>query len=236
MSTNSTSGRDDGRVNSAGQGNSDNTMCDQREQLIGYLYDECDRDERRAVEVHLRDCQACRDEIGALGAVRQDLLAWDVPPYQSVWRPFVAPRTTNPWREMPAWAMAAAATLVFLAGAAGGAVTAAVKPAPVSAGVTAADLAALKTSVIAQVRSEMEQRVVAVAAHDTTPARPAPASGPSKAAYSDVLRRVALLEDFKDQQVHVNVLLNNDNLTNGNRFASLNGQRQSGLVPINFER
>jgi hypothetical protein len=28
-------------------------MCDERERLIGYLYEECDAEERRQVETHL---------------------------------------------------------------------------------------------------------------------------------------------------------------------------------------
>src|SRR6187455_322821 len=101
MTGNSVSGSG-GQFDNAGQGYIDNAMCDQREQLIGYLYAECTREERRAVEAHLQECSTCREDIGDFGAVRQDLLAWDVPPYESVWRPFVAPRTTTPWREMPA--------------------------------------------------------------------------------------------------------------------------------------
>ena len=55
-------------------------MCDERERLIGYVYDECEAAERRAVESHLEECVDCRQEIAALRSVRQDLLAWAVPP------------------------------------------------------------------------------------------------------------------------------------------------------------
>lgn len=95
-------------------------MCDDRERLIGYVYDECEAAERQRIESHLAECVDCRREIAGLRAVRQDLLAWDVPSHASVWRP-VAPVRTLSWRDVPAWAMAAAAGLMLMAGAAGGA-------------------------------------------------------------------------------------------------------------------
>jgi Putative zinc-finger len=161
-------------------------MCDERERLIGYVYDECDADERRQIDDHLSDCPTCRREIGALRHVRQDLLAWDVPPNRPVWRPEapVSPRTSL-LRQVPAWALAAAAGLVLMAGAAGGAATAALSarptpagaaaeavPAPVAlpAAVTPADLDALEQKVLAKVRTEMDDRIRLVAAHDTSPA------------------------------------------------------------------
>ena len=49
-------------------------MCDDRERLIGYVYDECDAGERRTIEAHLESCEACREEIAGLRGVRTDLL------------------------------------------------------------------------------------------------------------------------------------------------------------------
>ena len=95
-------------------------MCDERERLIGYVYDECDADERRAIASHLEECGTCRAEIGALRGVRQDLLAWEVPEPRSVWRPYIAP-AVQPWyRQIPTWALAAAATVMFAVGLTGG--------------------------------------------------------------------------------------------------------------------
>jgi len=225
-------------------------MCDQREQLIGYLYGECDRDERRAIEAHLRECPTCREEVGGLGAVRQDLLAWDVPPYESVWRPFVAPRTSNPFRDLPAWAMAAAATLVFLSGAGGGAAmhlfwpsSAAAANASASrtpvAGVTPADLASLKASVLAQVRAEMEQRVAAVASHETASTQPATANVPAGAAFDSMSARLASLEDWQNQQILLNWRFDQKIGQIGTRTSSLNTQmaanrQPDGLQVINY--
>ena len=50
-------------------------MCNEREKLIGYLYDEGDSSERDAVRQHLETCAECRSEIGSLRSVREDLVA-----------------------------------------------------------------------------------------------------------------------------------------------------------------
>jgi anti-sigma factor RsiW len=141
-------------------------MCDERERLIGYVYDECEPAERRAIENHLEECDECRGEIGALRSVRQDLLAWAVPPHEAVWRPF-APAPVVPWyRQVPAWAMAAAAGVMFLVGAAGGVVTHGVlfpreNPAATAVTATAAPAAQrLPVGVTPSDLTEVEQRMV----------------------------------------------------------------------------
>ncbi len=143
-------------------------MCDERERLIGYVYDECEDGERRQIEDHLKSCDGCRREIAGLRHTRQDLLAWDVPPHEPIWRPFVAAPARPSWRDVPAWALAAAASLVLVVGAAGGVLTEAVltrghgevlasaRSAPVAPGqaaVTAADLNALEARVTANLRT-----------------------------------------------------------------------------------
>ena len=149
-------------------------MCHERERLIGYIYDECDPQERLRVETHLTGCATCREELGGLRQVRQDLLAWDVPEHGSVWRPFAPPRPRLSWRDVPAWALAAAAGVIFLAGAAGGVATRAWFPAASPAyamtatasvpanspAVAAAELAALETRVVNRVRAELASRPV----------------------------------------------------------------------------
>lgn len=95
-------------------------MCDKRERLMDYLYDEAAPADRREVEDHLESCRDCKDEMRAFRRVREDLLAWDVPAYESVWTPF-APTPVAPWyQQVPAWAMTAAAGLMLLLGTAGG--------------------------------------------------------------------------------------------------------------------
>ena len=106
-----------------------------------------------------------------------DLLAWDVPEHGSVWRPFAPARVTPWWREVPAWAMAVAATLVFALGAAGGmathtfvshdAVQAAPAPAvaaaplltPTPVAMSPADQAAFEQRVLARLDDELDRRV-----------------------------------------------------------------------------
>jgi len=95
-------------------------MCDQRERLMDYLYDEAAPADRQGVEAHLEACGDCRTEMRAFRRVRQDLLAWEVPAYESVWTPF-APTPVAPWyQQVPAWAMATAAGLMIMLGTAGG--------------------------------------------------------------------------------------------------------------------
>jgi len=98
-------------------------MCNQREKLIGYVYDECEPVERAAVQEHLETCTECRTEIAALRSVRSDLQSWQVPDaeYVSVWRPFAPAPAPSWWQQVPRWAMAAAAGVVMMSGAAGGA-------------------------------------------------------------------------------------------------------------------
>jgi hypothetical protein len=168
-------------------------MCDERERLIGYVYEECGARERGEIERHLEACGTCREEIAALRRVRQDLLAWQVPDHGSVWRPFAPVRMTPWWREAPAWSLAAAATLVFLLGAAGGLVTnTAVAREPVSivafpstgvdlravegptpaerAAIDAARLSDMERRIINLMRQELHQRVQLTSARPPAPA------------------------------------------------------------------
>jgi anti-sigma factor RsiW len=132
-------------------------MCDERERLIGYLYDECDAEERRQVETHLKSCHVCQAEIGGLQNVRQDLLAWYVPDHPAVWRPMpVAPAPIVWWRQTPGWALAAAAAVVLVAGLAGGAATRMMTAPPAQiAGVTPDELTAVQKQIVAMLREEL---------------------------------------------------------------------------------
>lgn len=147
-------------------------MCNQRERLIGYVYSEGDAEDRAEVQRHLDVCAECRAEIAGLRAVRQDLLAWDVPAHESVWRPFVAAPVVPWWRQVPAWAMAAAASVMLLLGAAGSVVVHAFAPdqtmarqsdvvtGPAQPVLTAADLSAVEERIMAR----LQQQVGAVGA------------------------------------------------------------------------
>lgn len=147
-------------------------MCDERERLIGYVYDECDADERAQIQAHLETCADCRGEIGALRGVREDLLAWSVPEHAPIWRPAPAVMRGPWWRQSQGWGLAAAAAVVLLAGVAGGAATRVLMPppqAPVSTGVTAQDLNAVEQQLVALMRSELARvRETAPAAVDAS--------------------------------------------------------------------
>jgi hypothetical protein len=131
-------------------------MCNEREKLIGYLYDEGDSSERDAVRQHLETCAECRTEIGSLRSVREDLAAWEVPEHGSVWRPFTAAPTPPWWQHVPQWALAAAAGIVLVSGAAGGAVTHAFMPHPAPV-VQAAPAGATQVSAPAEVAAMQQQ-------------------------------------------------------------------------------
>lgn len=136
-------------------------MCHERERLIEYVYDECDANERGRVNDHLVTCATCREEIAGLRATRQDLLAWEVPDHGSVWRPFAPARLTPWWREVPAWAMAAAAGVMFLVGVSGG-VTAQVmmaRPAPVQTAAVDTPSPAIEAAALRAELSALEQKI-----------------------------------------------------------------------------
>lgn len=185
-------------------------MCDQRERLIGYVYDECDAAERAEVQRHLDGCVECRDEIASLRSVREDLLAWDVPDHESVWKPFAPAPAKAWWQQVPRWAMAAAASMVVISGAAGGAlahafmahqpdgVNAGTAPAATTA-VSASDLSAAEQRVLARMREELaglDSRVQLVSSRANASAVSSP--------QLDGLRR-----DAKEQMDIIRMLYNN---------------------------
>ena len=53
--------------------------CDDTETLVAYLYDDIDPAMREAIARHLPGCARCRDEVAALGGVRQALSEWTPP-------------------------------------------------------------------------------------------------------------------------------------------------------------
>ena len=186
-------------------------MCDERERLIGYLYEECDAEERRQVETHLESCPTCRAEIGGLQSVRTDLLAWTVPEHAPVWRPMpaaVAPPVVW-WRQTPGWALAAAAIVVLAAGLAGGAATRLMTPAPGQAqiaGVTADELNAVQQQIVSMLRAELD-RVRTSSATGAT----APQTVPALTAAENPrhVERFATLEESDRETMKVLVGLNN---------------------------
>ena len=107
-------------------------MCEDKELLVGYLYDDLGDGDRARFEAHLRGCEACRLELKAMRGVRADLAAWapPVPDFgfrvvrggrdaaeRDAIRPVIAAPVS--WRAWwtPAAGLAAAAVLVLAAAA-----------------------------------------------------------------------------------------------------------------------
>jgi len=106
-------------------------MCEEKEQLVGYLYDDLSDADRAAFEAHLRGCADCRGELKALRGVRADLAQWAPPEPDFGFRVVrggrdaaatdmrtIAPPVQS-WRAWwtPAAGLAAAAVLVLAAAA-----------------------------------------------------------------------------------------------------------------------
>jgi hypothetical protein len=94
-------------------------MCDSKELLVGYLYDDLERDERRRFDSHLLTCAECRDELAALKATRGQLATW-APPEPDLGLRMVRGAAAPPRRYGvgSTWGLAAAAALVLAASAA----------------------------------------------------------------------------------------------------------------------
>ncbi len=97
-------------------------MCDSKELLVAFLYDEIEPDARQDFERHLTQCDECRDEVAGLRSTRRQLTRWSPPVpelgFQIIRRPAALPRPA----ARPAWrgliGLAAAAVLVLAAAAA----------------------------------------------------------------------------------------------------------------------
>ena len=202
-------------------------MCNERERLIGFVYDETDARERAAIEAHLSECADCRSEIDGLKSVRQDLLAWSVPEHDPVWRPLAPARPTPTWRDVPAWMLAAAAAVVLCAGVSGAVASRLLLPpvAPASAMAANADAAVPASATVnapaaqgfvtdAQLRA-LEQRLRSELHADldrvellVTHQRSRPAGSPAlqeASSFSGLQDRIAKIEDLQLMQANINV-------------------------------
>jgi len=94
--------------------------CDDTETLVAYLYDDIDPELRETVARHLPGCARCRDEVAALGGVRQVLSEWTPPSPALRFTVVPEPAVSNvvtphvpAWQTVPRWAQAIAATLAL---------------------------------------------------------------------------------------------------------------------------
>jgi anti-sigma factor RsiW len=98
-------------------------MCDSKELLVGYVYDELSVEERQALQAHLAACGACRLELEGLRATRTHLALWSPPVPDLGFRVIQggsapAPALPRRMRLGPAFAFAAAAVIVLAVAAA----------------------------------------------------------------------------------------------------------------------
>lgn len=98
-------------------------MCDGKELLVGYLYDELSDGERHILKAHLTECGACRTELEGLRATRTHLAVWSPPEPDLGFRVIrggaaPAPALPRRLRMAPAFAFAAAAVVVLAVAAA----------------------------------------------------------------------------------------------------------------------
>jgi hypothetical protein len=94
-------------------------MCERKELLISFLYDEIDPVAKREFQKHLSTCVECRDELAELGATRAQIATWTPPDADlgfRIIRGADAPKRR--WFDFsPAWGLAAAAVLLLAIGA-----------------------------------------------------------------------------------------------------------------------
>ena len=98
-------------------------MCDNKEAIVGYLYEDLTPEERTTFEAHVAVCEECRSELASLRATRTHLSLWAPPEPDLAFRIIrerPAPAKVLPMRSrfVPAFGLAAAAVLVLAAAAA----------------------------------------------------------------------------------------------------------------------
>lgn len=95
-------------------------MCDRKELLVSFLYDEIDSASKREFQNHLKTCVDCRDELAELGAARAQIAMWTPPDADLGFR--IVREAESPKRRWfqwsPAWGFAAAAIVLLAISAA----------------------------------------------------------------------------------------------------------------------
>lgn len=90
-------------------------MCDSKELLVSFLYDEIDPVAKRDFQKHLSTCVECRDELAELGATRAQIATWTPPDADLGFR--IIREAESPKRRWfqwsPAWGFAAAAVVLL---------------------------------------------------------------------------------------------------------------------------
>src|SRR5262245_15483133 len=96
-------------------GGANRHMCDSKELLVSFLYDEIDPVAKREFQKHLATCIDCRDELAELGAARAQIAMWTPPDADLGFR--IVREAESPKRRWfqwsPAWGCAAAAVVLL---------------------------------------------------------------------------------------------------------------------------
>ena len=94
-------------------------MCDSKDLLVSFLYDELNAVERESFRAHLVSCAECRGELAGLRTTQRHLAAWAPPEPDLGFRVVRNAGPAAPRRRVGVlWGLAAAAVLVLAAGAA----------------------------------------------------------------------------------------------------------------------
>lgn len=125
-------------------------QCGDHTALVGYLYDECEPDERASIVAHVASCAACAAELAALQSTRIQLASWSPPDAELGFviaraAPSAPPEPRRRWawfvQPLPAWAQLAAAAAIFAAGVSLGIAGGALRDAPASTATAAMPVA-----------------------------------------------------------------------------------------------
>src|SRR3954469_14427106 len=98
-------------------------MCDSKELLVSYLYDDLHASAKTTREPHVVSCVDCREDVAALRTTRGEIALWTPPEPDFGFRivrgaSAPPPAPTPRFHIAPAWGLAAAAVLVLAIGAA----------------------------------------------------------------------------------------------------------------------
>lgn len=148
--------------------NNQDLMCGDAAALVGYLYGECDVNERVRMERHLETCDACSTELTELSGARQYLSAWTPPEAALGFRiaadppapvASIAPARIAWWRQpMPVWGQAVAAVALFGLGLAAGSRGVQTGSGPA----TETARATVSADALAQLEARMKQEIAAI--------------------------------------------------------------------------
>ena len=171
--------------------------CGETEALVGFLYEECEVDERALIAAHLAVCSSCAAELAALSGTRQQLSAWTPPDAQLDFRLTGngTPAARAPWwsNPLPAWAQLAAALLIFASGTGLG--VAVSRSQAWAAAVPAADLAGVDRAELAR----LNQRVRAIE-HRAVPTAHVSLDDTAREGLATLVRQEIYESDIRNQK------------------------------------